>query len=155
MVKFAHDCMVKMDQLTIELADKLGEDTRDLKMRVGLHSGSTTAGVLRGEKGRFQLFGDTVNTAARMETNGIKGRIHVSQATADALIASGKSSWLTAREGKITAKGKGAMQTYFADLKNGTIKSGTTTTSDTSFGAGNNDKPASFDSSGRGDNDTP
>lgn len=59
MVKFARDCMVKMDQLTIELADKLGEDTKFLKMRVGIHSGSTTAGVLRGEKGRFQLFGDT------------------------------------------------------------------------------------------------
>jgi class 3 adenylate cyclase len=45
--------------------------------------GPTTAGVLRGEKSRFQLFGDTVNTAARMESTGQKGRIHVSQKTAD------------------------------------------------------------------------
>ena len=37
-------------------------DTAELGMRIGLHSGPVTAGVLRGEKGRFQLFGDTMNT---------------------------------------------------------------------------------------------
>jgi class 3 adenylate cyclase len=86
-------------------------------MRVGLHSGATTAGVLRGAKGRFQLFGDTVNTAARMESNGVRGRIHVSQATADALIIKGKSDWLINREDKVVAKGKGEMQTYFIAAK--------------------------------------
>lgn len=40
--------MTKMDLMTRELANTLGEDTADLKMRVGLHSGSVTAGVLRG-----------------------------------------------------------------------------------------------------------
>ena len=88
-------------------------------MRVGLHSGSTTAGVLRGDKGRFQLFGDTVNVASRMESNGVKGRIHVSQATADALTAAGKASWLTPREDKIVAKGKGLMQTYWVQINGG------------------------------------
>ena len=63
-------------------------------------------GVLRGQKSRFQLFGDTVNTAARMESNGLKDRIHVSQQTADGLIAAGKGDWVSAREDKVFAKGE-------------------------------------------------
>jgi class 3 adenylate cyclase len=113
LVKFGQDCMTQFSQLTHDLVASLGADTAELDMRVGLHSGATTAGVLRGAKGRFQLFGDTVNTAARMESNGVRGRIHVSQATADALIIKGKSHWLINREDKVVAKGKGEMQTYF------------------------------------------
>lgn len=113
MVKFAHDCMRKVQTLTLVLAESLGEETLNLSFRVGLHSGPVTAGVLRGEKTRFQLFGDTVNTAARMESNGIKGKIHVSQSTADELIKSGHGHLLLARQEKISAKGKGDMQTYF------------------------------------------
>jgi class 3 adenylate cyclase len=57
MVKFANECMLAMNKVTADLVGSLGEDTKDLGFRVGLHSGSTTAGVLRGDKGRFQLFG--------------------------------------------------------------------------------------------------
>jgi hypothetical protein len=54
MVKFAHSCLKKFNALVSELATQLGPDTRDLKLRVGLHSGPVTAGVLRGRKSRFQ-----------------------------------------------------------------------------------------------------
>ena len=59
MAKFARDCLHKVNNITNNLSSKLGEDTRELGFRVGLHSGQVTAGVLRGDKGRFQLFGDT------------------------------------------------------------------------------------------------
>ena len=61
MVRFAKDCMFKAWALTQKLEVKLGPDTADLSLRVGLHSGPVTAGVLRGERSRFQLFGDTVS----------------------------------------------------------------------------------------------
>ena len=44
----------------VDFLRELGPDTGDLMLRVGLHSGPVTAGVLRGERSRFQLFGDTV-----------------------------------------------------------------------------------------------
>ena len=59
MAKFAHECMKKMSELVLKLKETLGEDTAELCMRFGLHSGPVTAGVLRGEKSRFQLFGNT------------------------------------------------------------------------------------------------
>lgn len=117
MVKFANECMSKMNQLTTDLASSLGEDTSNLVMRVGMHSGAVTGGVLRGQKSRFQLFGDTMNTASRMESNGMPSRIHVSKDTAEELMAKGKSSWLTAREDKVFAKGKGELQTYWVTPK--------------------------------------
>jgi class 3 adenylate cyclase len=113
MVKFARDCMNKMNEMTKILERTLGPDTRDLFMRMGLHSGPVTAGVLRGERSRFQLFGDTVNTASRMESTGLATQIQISQSTADLVKAGGKEYWIRAREEMVEAKGKGRVQTYW------------------------------------------
>ena len=54
-----------------------------------------------------------VNTASRMESTGIPDRVQVSQETADLLTLAGKSHWSVPRRDKVTAKGKGELQTYF------------------------------------------
>jgi class 3 adenylate cyclase len=113
MCRFAIDCMKQMKVTIGELQHTLGPETSMLSMRFGLHSGPVTSGVLRGDKSRFQLFGDTVNTAARMESTGQRDRIQVSQSTADLLIASGRSDWINKRDGLVAAKGKGELQTYW------------------------------------------
>jgi class 3 adenylate cyclase len=107
MCRFVREIMVRTNQLTKKLEAILGPDTAELAMRAGLHSGPVTAGVLRGERARFQLFGDTMNTASRMESTGLKNQIQLSNDTADLLRAAGKGKWLVAREEKIVAKGKG------------------------------------------------
>jgi len=115
MARFARDCLFHFGVLVRQMEETLGPDTGDLGLRVGLHSGPVTAGVLRGERSRFQLFGDTVNTAARMESNGKPNRVHLSKETAELLIEAGKQKWVSMREDKIIAKGKGELQTYWLE----------------------------------------
>ena len=105
-----------MQELTKKLEVALGPDTASLSMRFGLHSGAVTAGVLRGERSRFQLFGDTMNMASRMESTGRAGRIQLSQETANLVMASGKSHWLNQRDEKVYAKGKGEVDTFWLKM---------------------------------------
>lgn len=80
-----------------------------LRMRYGLASGSVVAGVIGKAKFRYDLWGDTVNTASRMESHGRPGMIHV---TADIYRALSDSYQFQPR-GAIPIKGKGVMETYF------------------------------------------
>ena len=78
-------------------------------VRVGLHSGPITAGVVGKKKFAYNLFGDTINIASRIETAGEAGRINVSAYTYDLI----KDTFDCKYRGKITAKGKGDLDMYF------------------------------------------
>ena len=80
----------------------------ELTIRVGIHTGSVVAGVIGTKKFIYDLWGDTVNTASRMESHGVPGRIHVSEATYRLLTA----EFELEKRPPIEVKGKGAKQPY-------------------------------------------
>jgi adenylate cyclase len=80
-----------------------------LQARIGIHTGPITAGVIGTHKFVYDVWGDTVNTASRMESHSLPGRIHVSAATRAAL----GDRFKLERRGMIEIKGKGMMETYF------------------------------------------
>jgi class 3 adenylate cyclase len=78
------------------------------QMRIGIHTGPAVAGVIGTRKFSYDLWGDTVNTASRMETHAEEGTIHVTAATYERL----KDRYLFRERGSILVKGKGKMTTF-------------------------------------------
>lgn len=123
----------------------------DINVRIGMHTGSVVAGVIGKKKFTYDLWGDTVNTASRMESHGEAGKIHVSEDVKNALF-SGHSPvvsthlsgddpselvsntpvtndqftvqpvFLFEERGEIEVKGKGRMKTYFVLGKESVIR---------------------------------
>jgi class 3 adenylate cyclase len=101
-----------MAEMALEMqADlaRLGESLGlDLAIRVGLDTGSVIAGVIGRHKFIYDLWGDTVNTASRMESSGLPGRIQVTAATYERL----RTRYRFEERGEIDIKGKGRMAAY-------------------------------------------
>ncbi|HFC76643.1 MAG TPA: response regulator [Candidatus Moranbacteria bacterium] len=98
--------------MAIEMLDEIAwlneQNQEDFKIRIGMHTGPVVAGVIGKHKFNYDLWGDTVNTASRMESHGIPDEIQVSKIVYDRL----KDKFFLEERGLIEIKGKGKMNTY-------------------------------------------
>lgn len=89
--------------------------SHQLQVRIGIDTGAVTAGVIGKRKFLYDLWGDVVNTASRMESHGVAGRIQITEATRQHL----HDPFLLERRAAIEIKGKGQMDTWFLNGRSG------------------------------------
>ncbi len=85
------------------------------EMRVGVHTGPVVAGIVGVKKFQYDIWGDTVNTASRMESNGEVDKVNIIQATYELLKLEPEFAFQS--RGKIEVKGKGEMEMWFVSVK--------------------------------------
>jgi adenylate cyclase len=105
-------------EMALGMFDDLAEFNKqydaDLAMRIGLNTGPVVAGVIGFTKFSYDLWGNTVNTASRMESTSISGRIQISTSTRDSL----SSAFIIEERELMECKGLGLIMTYFLNGKN-------------------------------------
>jgi class 3 adenylate cyclase len=102
-----HVAEIALDML--DAMPKINKETQNsMQIRIGINSGPVSAGVIGNKKFIYDLWGDTVNVASRMESFGINNHIHVSESTYQII----KELYEFEKRKKLDIPGKGKMQTY-------------------------------------------
>lgn len=109
------DHAVKAVNAALDIRDYTQKCKGKFQIRVGLSSGPVVAGIVGVRKYAYDIWGDTVNTASRMESMGEVGKVNVSQATYD--LIKNEPAFAFESRGKIEAKGKGNLEMYFVKHK--------------------------------------
>ncbi len=104
----AVEMALRMPEAVAEASRALGQD---FKVRIGLHTGPVAAGIIGKDKFIYDVWGDTVNIASRMEAHGEAGRVHITEETLAAL----GGRFPVSPRAPITVKGRGVMSTYFLE----------------------------------------
>lgn len=108
----AADHAARAAHMALDMLESLGQFNQrsgyNLQLRVGIHSGAVVAGVIGRRKFIYDLWGDTVNIASRMESQGVVGRVQVTDATRQQL----GEPFLLEERGLIAAKGIGDLHTW-------------------------------------------
>jgi len=116
--KAALQLLETMRDLTVNIPSDLGDtdwikDMKEIEIRIGIHSGEVVAGIIGKNKYTYDLWGDAVNVASRMESNSEAGRIHISEEFAKSIEHHPEFSIIS--RGEISVKGKGSMNTYWLE----------------------------------------